>query len=92
MKPVGLETPEGVRPWAVAQLRREDLAQSQYSLVGFQSRLTWGEQRRIFRTIPGLQRAEFTRLGQVHRNTFINSPVHLEGVQRKTGETINTAY
>ncbi len=85
MKPVGLETPEGERPWAVAQLRREDLAQSQYSLVGFQSRLTWGEQRRIFRTIPGLQRAEFARLGQVHRNTFINAPAHLDRLYRVNG-------
>ncbi len=85
MKPIGLQAPNGERPWAVVQLRREDLAQSQYSLVGFQSRLTWGDQRRIFRTIPGLEKAEFTRLGQVHRNTFINSPNHLDRLYRVKG-------
>ena len=78
MKPVGLRTPEGQRPYAVVQLRREDLARTHYSLVGFQSRMTWGEQRRIFRMIPGLEQAKFERLGQVHRNTFINAPMHLD--------------
>jgi methylenetetrahydrofolate--tRNA-(uracil-5-)-methyltransferase len=76
MKPVGLEDPRtGLRPFAVVQLRREDVAGTAYNLVGFQTRLTWPEQRRIFRTfLPGLARAEFLRLGQIHRNTFIEAP------------------
>jgi methylenetetrahydrofolate--tRNA-(uracil-5-)-methyltransferase len=76
MKPVGLEDPRtGRRPHAVVQLRREDREGTAWNLVGFQTRLTWPAQRRIFREhIPGLQRAEFLRLGQVHRNTFIESP------------------
>ena len=76
MKPVGLEDPRtGVRPFAVVQLRREDEAGTAYNLVGFQTRLTWPEQRRIFRAfIPGLANAEFARLGQIHRNTFIEAP------------------
>ncbi|MDX1384569.1 MAG: methylenetetrahydrofolate--tRNA-(uracil(54)-C(5))-methyltransferase (FADH(2)-oxidizing) TrmFO [Thermoanaerobaculia bacterium] len=82
MKPVGLTAPDGTRPWAVVQLRQEDLARSQYSLVGFQSRLRWPEQRRVLRMIPGLENAAFVRLGQVHRNTFINSPMHLDATYR----------
>ncbi|MEE2776102.1 MAG: methylenetetrahydrofolate--tRNA-(uracil(54)-C(5))-methyltransferase (FADH(2)-oxidizing) TrmFO [Acidobacteriota bacterium] len=82
MKPVGLTAPDGYRPWAVVQLRQENLAKSQYSLVGFQSRLRWPDQRRVLRTIPGLEGAEFVRLGQVHRNTFINSPSHLDSHYR----------
>ncbi len=78
MKPVGLTTPEGDRPHAVVQLRQEDLARSQYNLVGFQSRMTWPEQRRVLRTLPGLEAARFVRYGQVHRNTFINAPLHLD--------------
>ncbi len=78
MKPVGLTTPEGKRPHAVVQLRQEDLARSQYNLVGFQSRMTWPEQRRVLRTLPGLESARFVRYGQVHRNTFINAPLHLD--------------
>ncbi len=76
MKPVGLRDPRtGRRPHAVVQLRREDLAGSAWNLVGFQTRLTWPEQRRVFRErIPGLARAEFLRLGQVHRNTFVDAP------------------
>jgi len=76
MKPVGLEDPRtGRRPHAVVQLRREDEAGTAWNLVGFQTRLTWAEQRRIFRErVPGLQRAEFLRLGQVHRNTFVEAP------------------
>ena len=76
MKPVGLEDPRtGRRPFAVVQLRREDVAGTAFNLVGFQTRLTWPEQRRIFRElIPGLARAEFVRLGQIHRNTFIEAP------------------
>lgn len=76
MKPVGLEDPRtGRRPFAVVQLRREDEAGTAWNLVGFQTRLTWPEQRRIFRErIPGLAAAEFLRLGQVHRNTFVDAP------------------
>ena len=78
MKPVGLTAPDGRRPWAVAQLRQEDLAKSQFNLVGFQSRMRWPEQKRVLRMLPGLERAEFVRLGQIHRNTFINAPTHLD--------------
>lgn len=76
MKPVGLEDPRtGKRPFAVVQLRREDADGTAWNLVGFQTRLTWPEQRRIFRElIPGLAHAEFQRLGQVHRNTFVDAP------------------
>ncbi len=75
MKPVGLTDPRtGLRPFAVVQLRREDQAGTAWNLVGFQTRLTWPEQRRIFSTIPGLGRAEWIRMGQIHRNTFIDSP------------------
>ncbi|HEU4381923.1 MAG TPA: methylenetetrahydrofolate--tRNA-(uracil(54)-C(5))-methyltransferase (FADH(2)-oxidizing) TrmFO [Anaeromyxobacteraceae bacterium] len=76
MKPVGLRDPRtGRRPHAVVQLRREDAAGTAWNLVGFQTRLTWPEQRRVFRGfIPGLAGAEFQRLGQVHRNTFVDAP------------------
>ncbi|HEY6051184.1 MAG TPA: methylenetetrahydrofolate--tRNA-(uracil(54)-C(5))-methyltransferase (FADH(2)-oxidizing) TrmFO [Thermoanaerobaculia bacterium] len=76
MKPVGLEDPRtGRRPHAVVQLRREDKAGTAFNLVGFQTRLTWPEQRRIFAScIPGLRNAEWIRLGQVHRNTFLDAP------------------
>ncbi len=85
MKPVGLRTPDGKRPHAVVQLRQEDLARSQYNLVGFQSRMTWPEQRRVLRTLPGLASARFVRYGQVHRNTFINAPLHLDRWYRFAG-------
>lgn len=79
MKPVGLTDPRtGRRPFAVIQLRPEDKAQTAYNLVGFQSRMTWGEQSRIFRTIPGLENAEILRFGSVHRNTFVESPKMLD--------------
>lgn len=81
-KPVGLRPPDGRRPYAVVQLRREDLAESQYNLVGCQSRLKWGEQERVFRMVPGLEQARFVRLGQVHRNTFVNAPAHLDATYR----------
>lgn len=76
MKPVGLRDPRsGQEPHAVVQLRMEDTAGTSWNMVGFQTRLTWGEQKRIFSTcIPGLQQAEFLRMGQIHRNTFIDSP------------------
>ena len=82
MKPVGLETPEGHRPYAVVQLRQESLARNHFNLVGFQTRMKWPEQKRIFRRLPGLAKTEFVRLGQVHRNTFINAPRHLDPYYR----------
>jgi methylenetetrahydrofolate--tRNA-(uracil-5-)-methyltransferase len=74
LKPVGLECPNGVKPHAVVQLRTENAHRSCYNMVGFQTRLTYGEQKRVFRMIPGLEQAEFLRYGSLHRNTFINSP------------------
>jgi methylenetetrahydrofolate--tRNA-(uracil-5-)-methyltransferase len=75
MKPVGLRDPRtGERPWAVVQLRQDNLAAEHYSMVGFQTQLRWPEQKRIFTTIPGLRNAEFVRLGQIHRNCYINAP------------------
>ena len=75
LKPVGLTDPRtGRRPWAVVQLRQENTAASMYNLVGFQTNLKFGEQKRIFSLIPGLESAEFVRYGVMHRNTFINSP------------------
>jgi methylenetetrahydrofolate--tRNA-(uracil-5-)-methyltransferase len=75
LKPVGLCDPRtGKRPYAVVQLRQDDRAATLYNLVGFQTNLRWAEQERVFRLIPGLERAEFVRFGQMHRNTFINAP------------------
>jgi len=75
MKPVGLKDPRtGHRPWAVVQLRQDNLAASHWSMVGFQNRLTWPEQRRVFRMIPALAHSEFVNLGTMHRNTYINAP------------------
>lgn len=75
MKPVGLLDPRtGERPWAVVQLRPENLARTAFNLVGFQTSLTFAEQRRVFRTIPGLEAAEFLRYGVIHRNTFVDTP------------------
>ncbi|HEX6144976.1 MAG TPA: methylenetetrahydrofolate--tRNA-(uracil(54)-C(5))-methyltransferase (FADH(2)-oxidizing) TrmFO, partial [Geminicoccaceae bacterium] len=75
LKPVGLTDPRtGRRPHAVVQLRQDNALGTLYNLVGFQTKLAYGEQTRIFRMIPGLERAEFARLGGIHRNTFINSP------------------
>lgn len=75
LKPVGLENPKtGVRPYAVVQLRTENVHRSCYNIVGFQTKLTYGEQKRVFRMIPGLEQAEFLRYGSLHRNTFINAP------------------
>src|SRR5215831_9073298 len=79
MRPVGLENPAtGRTPYAVVQLRQEDLMQSSYNIVGFQNHLKFTEQKRIFRMIPGLENAEFLRLGQIHRNTYINAPQVLQ--------------
>jgi methylenetetrahydrofolate--tRNA-(uracil-5-)-methyltransferase len=78
MKPVGLIDPlTGCRPHAVVQLRREDKEGILYNMVGFQTKLTWPEQKRVFRMIPGLENAEFARYGSVHRNTFLNAPALL---------------
>jgi methylenetetrahydrofolate--tRNA-(uracil-5-)-methyltransferase len=75
LKPVGLsDSRTGERPYAVVQLRQEDKAGQLWNMVGFQTNLRWGEQKRVFRLIPGLENAEFVRLGVMHRNTFINAP------------------
>ncbi len=75
MRPVGLIDPRsGERPYAVAQARQDDRAGTLYNMVGFQTKMTYPEQRRVFRMVPGLEKASFVRLGSLHRNTFINSP------------------
>jgi len=75
MRPVGLNDPvTGRAPYAVVQLRQEDLMQSSYNIVGFQNHLKFGAQKQVLRMIPGLENAEFLRLGQIHRNTYINAP------------------
>ena len=75
LKPIGLKDPRtGRMPYAVVQLRQDNRTATLYNLVGFQTHLTWGEQRRVFRLIPGLEAAEFVRYGVMHRNTYINSP------------------
>jgi methylenetetrahydrofolate--tRNA-(uracil-5-)-methyltransferase len=74
LKPVGLQHPDRPASYAVVQLRLEDRMRSAYNLVGFQTRLKYAEQRRIFRMLPGLQQAEFLRFGSVHRNTYLNAP------------------
>ena len=90
MKPVGLINPRtGALPYAVVQLRRENTAGTLFNLVGFQTKLTWPEQRRVFRLIPGLENAEFARYGSIHRNTFIHSPSLLTpSLQLKDNENI----
>jgi len=84
MKPFGLTNPHapGVKPYAVVQLRQDNKLGTLYNMVGFQTKLKHGEQVRVFRTIPGLQNAEFARLGGLHRNTFLNSPVLLDQTLR----------
>ena len=83
MKPVGLRDPRtGRTPWAVVQLRKENLRASSYNLVGFQNHLKWGEQARILRLIPGLEQARFLRYGQIHRNTYICAPALLDEALR----------
>ena len=74
MKPVGLTNPNGPKPYAVIQLRQDNALGSLYNMVGFQTKLRHGEQARVFRMIPGLENAEFARLGGLHRNTFVNGP------------------
>ena len=79
LKPVGLTDPRtGRRPWAAVQLRAESEARAAYNLVGFQTNLTWPEQRRVFRMIPGLESAEFLRYGVMHRNSFVDAPHALD--------------
>lgn len=86
MTPIGLTDPHtGRRPWAVVQLRQDNLAGTLYNLVGFQTNLTWGEQKRVFGLIPGLAEAEFLRFGMMHRNTFINAPTLLEPTMQFKG-------
>jgi len=88
MKPVGLIDPTtGHQPYAVVQLRLENREGAMYNMVGFQTRLKWGEQRRIFRTIPGLGRAEFLRYGSIHRNTFIAAPALLQETMQFRGDS-----
>lgn len=77
MKPVGLNTPDGKRPYAVVQLRQDNVQASLYNIVGFQTHLTWPEQKRIIQMIPGLENAQFVRYGVMHRNSYICSPRHL---------------
>ena len=87
MKPVGLTDPKTGRwPHAVVQLRKEDEAGTAYNLVGFQTKMAWGEQDRVFRMIPGLSQAEFYRYGGVHRNTFLNAPKLLDGTMQLASE------
>jgi methylenetetrahydrofolate--tRNA-(uracil-5-)-methyltransferase len=79
MRPVGLRDPRtGRRPYAVVQLRQDNVAGTLYNMVGFQTNIRWGAQEEVLRLIPGLQNAEFVRMGQMHRNTFINSPTLLQ--------------
>jgi methylenetetrahydrofolate--tRNA-(uracil-5-)-methyltransferase len=83
MKPVGLVDPRtGRRPWAVLQLRQDDLSAEHWNLVGFQTKLTIPEQRRVLGTLPGLGNARFVRYGLVHRNTFVNAPRHIDELLR----------
>lgn len=94
LKPVGLSDARyaGQRPYAVVQLRQEDKAGQLWNMVGFQTNLKWGEQKRIFSMIPGLENAEFVRMGVMHRNTFINSPQLLSpSLQFKTCPTLLAA-
>ena len=74
MRPVGLRTPDGVSPYAVVQLRQDDAAKTMYNMVGFQTHLKFGEQKRVFQMIPGLENCRFAKYGRMHRNTYINAP------------------
>ena len=90
MRPVGLRDPRtGRRPWAAVQLRQDNVAGTLYNMVGFQTNMKWGAQEQVLRLIPGLEHAEFERLGQMHRNTFINSPTLLHPtLQFKTRDNL----
>ena len=89
MKPVGLSNPHkpGVKPYAVVQLRQDNALGTLWNMVGFQTKLKHGEQVRVFRTIPGLEHAEFARLGGLHRNTFLNSPKLLDATLTAEGRS-----
>lgn len=92
MKPVGLKTPKGERPYAVVQLRQDNLIGTLYNIVGFQTHLTFPEQKRILRMIPGLQNVEIVRYGVMHRNSFVNAPALLDATyQLKQHEGIYIA-
>ncbi len=88
MRPVGLRDPRtGRRPYAVVQLRQDNVAGTLYNMVGFQTNIRWGAQEEVLRLIPGLRNAEFVRMGQMHRNTFINSPTLLQPTLRFQNRT-----
>ena len=92
LKPVGLIDPRtGKRPWAVVQLRAENAACTAYNLVGFQTNLTWGEQARVFRMVPGLGACDFLRYGVMHRNTFVDSPRALDTTFAVPGTQVRLA-
>lgn len=92
LKPVGIKDPgTGRRPWAVVQLRAENKSRTAYNLVGFQTNLTWPEQRRVFSMIPGLENAEFVRLGVMHRNTFVDAPRCLDDTFAVPGTSVRLA-
>jgi methylenetetrahydrofolate--tRNA-(uracil-5-)-methyltransferase len=90
MKPVGLPDPHtGKEPYSVVQLRQDDAEGRLFNMVGFQTRLKWGEQKRVFRTIPGMENGEFARMGVMHRNTYLLSNRMLEATMRvRTGEPL----
>ena len=90
MKPVGLSDPRtGRDPYAVVQLRKENIEGSHYNMVGFQTKLTYADQKRIFRLIPGMEKAKFSRFGSIHRNTFICAPeILLPTLQMRNNEKI----
>jgi len=88
MRPIGLTNPNtGFRPYAVLQLRQDNLSASLFNIVGFQTNLKWGEQRRVLRMVPGLEEAEFMRYGMMHRNTYINSPELLHPTMQYRGKS-----
>lgn len=88
MKPVGLTNPHSEeQPYAVVQLRQDNALGTLFNIVGFQTKMKYGAQVEVFRTIPGLENAEFARLGGIHRNTFINSPKLLDGTLRLNNNT-----
>ena len=92
MKPVGLTDPRtGRRPWAAIQLRAENKEKTAYNLVGFQTNLTFGEQKRVFHMVPGLENAEFFRYGVMHRNTFVDAPHVLDGTFAVPGTSVRLA-
>ncbi|MFA7417233.1 MAG: methylenetetrahydrofolate--tRNA-(uracil(54)-C(5))-methyltransferase (FADH(2)-oxidizing) TrmFO [Acholeplasma sp.] len=77
LKPVGLTKPNGEKPYAVVQLRQDDLNKTMYNMVGFQTHMKWGDQKRVIQMIPGLEKAEILRYGVIHKNTYLESPKHL---------------